>query len=70
MELSYKQQDEVMIPDLQLKGQIAAPLGKYGLMRKEYLEKNHGSRFHTMVLTGMLYPHCQQVEKSRKRKNR
>ena len=67
MELSYKQQDEVMIPDLQLKGQIAAPLGKYGLMRKEYLEKNHGSRFDTMVLTGTLYPHCQQVEQEAKR---
>ena len=39
------------------------PLTKYGLMRKDFLEKNHPILFNQMIMGGTLYPHCKELEK-------
>ncbi|MEX1377286.1 MAG: TnpV protein [Eubacteriales bacterium] len=63
MQLQYKAQKEHMIPDVMVKGQLEKPLGKYGKLRKKYLQDNHSGTFQTMLLMGTLFPHCQEVEK-------
>ncbi|MCK5129073.1 MAG: TnpV protein [Clostridiales bacterium] len=62
MEMKYKEVDRILYPDLAIRGTIQEPLTKYGMMRKEYLEKNYQGRFNTMILKGTLYPHCKEME--------
>jgi hypothetical protein len=63
MEMSYKEVDGLLYPDLTIRGQIDEPLTKYGLMRKDHLEQHHPIRFNQMIMTGALYPHCKEVER-------
>ena len=37
-------------------------LGKWGMMRKSYLEKNKTVLFSSLLIQGKLYQHCAEVE--------
>ena len=63
MKLTYIQNGDYLLPDLGLLEQTR-PLGKYGMMRKDYLEQHRPVLFHRLVLSGRLYAHCAEIEEA------
>ena len=66
MELIYTEKDGLLIPDLVLDDQPPGPLGKYGRMRKRYLEQKHDGTFSALVLSGKLTQHLQDIDQTAK----
>ena len=67
MELAYTRTGEYLIPDVALTGQPDRPLGRYGLIRKEYLRQNKPVLWARLCTSGELFPHCREIE-DKKRK--
>ena len=59
---------EYYIPNLKLSEQPQKPLGKYGRMRKRYLEEHCSSLYNRLTLSEKLYPHCLEIEESANRR--
>ena len=66
MELTYTEHNGVLIPDLVLDDQPPGSLGKYGRMRKRYLEQKHDGTFSALVLSGKLTRHLQDIDQTAK----
>ena len=64
MELTYTEHNGLLIPDLVLGDQPPGPLGKYGRMRKRYLEQKHDGTFSALVLSGTLTRHLQDIDQA------
>ena len=39
------------------------PLGKYGRMRRTYLQEHHKALYNQMLLDGSLWPHLREIDK-------
>lgn len=64
-ELTYIQNGDYLIPNLTLsEPPEAAPLGRYGRMRKNYLEKHRPILFQKMLLEESLYPHLREIDET------
>ena len=61
--LSYTQTGDYLLPNLTLH-QPKTPLGKYGRMRLSFLRQQRPVLYHTMLLSGSLYPHLMEVEQT------
>ena len=57
----YIQCGDCLIPDLGLTEQEQKPLGKYGRMRREYLEKDRSGLYTRMILDGTLMEHLHEI---------
>ena len=66
MELTYTEQNGLLIPDLVLDDQPTGSLGKYGRMRKRFLEQKHDGTFSALVLSGKLTRHLQDIDQTAK----
>ena len=64
MELTYTELNGLLIPDLVLDDQPPNPLGKYGRMRKRYLEQKHDGTFSALVLSGKLTQHLLDIDQA------
>ena len=64
MELTYKQSGDYLIPEMGLTEQEQQPLGKYGIMRRQYLEENRPGLYTRMILNGSLMNHLQEIEET------
>ena len=62
--LTYTQCDDYNIPDIRLAHTEAQILGKYGRMRRTFLEQNNPILFNDMILTEMLFPHLWEVQQT------
>lgn len=62
MELTYKQEGDYLIPNLEIDEEIEPPLTKYGMMRKKYLEEHKSGMFTIMILNGNLWKHCLEIQ--------
>ena len=60
-ELTYTQVGDYYRPNLTVGEQNTPPLGKYGRMRKDYLEKHRPATYQMMVLEGTLKQHLLDV---------
>ena len=58
----YIQCGDYLIPDLGLTEQEQKPLGRYGRMRREYLEKNRSGLYTRMILDGTLMEHLHEID--------
>ena len=67
MELAYTEKGGLLIPDLVLDEQPTGSLGKYGRMRKRYLEQKHDGTFSALVLSGKLTRHLQDIDRTAKK---
>ena len=54
---------QTYLPDLKIEENLA-PLGKYGLLRKSYLEEHRNSMYQAMILNGTLYSHLREIEQA------
>ena len=63
-ELNYRTNGDYLIPELTLTGQEAKPLGKYGRMRKKYLQEHRPVLWNQMILSDTLYPHLREIDET------
>ena len=66
--LSYTQTGDYLIPNLTLSETEAKPLGKYGRMRKQYLQEHRPVLWNTMILSEKLYPHLREIDETANRR--
>ena len=64
MELTYRQEANYLIPDLTLGEQPKEPLGKYGMMRQQYLASERPGLYTRLLLSGRLMMHLHEIEQS------
>ena len=62
--LRYVQNGDYFIPDLGLTEQEQKPLGKYGMMRRKYLEENRSGLYTRMILDGTPMAHLQEIDET------
>ena len=62
--LTYTQYGDYYIPDIKLAHKETQSLGKYGRMRRTFLEQNKPMLFNDMVLTETLFPHLWEVQQT------
>ena len=67
-QLSYIQNGDYKIPNLQLSDQSQKPLGKYGRMRKKYLQEHRPVLWNSMLLSETLYPHLREIDQTANRR--
>ena len=60
--LTYRQEGNVLLPNLTLGEQPDRDLGKYGRMRRTYLKEYHPGMFNRLTLTGTLFSHLLEIE--------
>ncbi|MBR3993750.1 MAG: TnpV protein [Clostridia bacterium] len=62
-QITYRQVGDYRIPNITLSAEEKnATLGKYGLMRKNYLMNHRKVKFNTLLMTGELMKHLLQTE--------
>lgn len=67
MELTYRQEGDYLVPDLEMDEQPEGELRKFGLLRKKYLMENDEAQFSILLfkneLMGHLFTLQEQAEK-------
>ncbi len=66
MALTYTKVGEYLIPDLMLDGEDELeemPLGKYGMLREDFLKEHHNGTYTSMLLTGRLAKHLREIDR-------
>ena len=62
--LTYTKCGDYYIPDIRLEHTGTQTLGKYGRMRRTFLEQNNPMLFNDMILSEMLFPHLWEVQQT------
>ena len=62
--LNYIQNGDYLIPDLKLKDTSQEPLGKYGRMRKAFLQENKPILWNSMILSETLFSHLREIDQT------
>lgn len=62
IELEYVQVGDYFLPNLTLPPQPDRDLGKYGLLRRSYLQEHCPGYYNRLILTGKLYAHLLETE--------
>ena len=63
-ELTYRQQGDYLIPNLQMSQSQPEPLGKYGRMRRAYLRDYRQMTYNHLCLTEQLFPHLLEIQRT------
>ena len=63
-ELTYTRSGDYWIPNLSLSQQKTQPLGKYGRMRKKYLQEHRPVLWNSLILSEKLYPHLREIDET------
>ena len=66
--LSYTKNGDYLIPNLTLSETETKPLGKYGRMRKKYLQEHRPVLWNSMILSEKLYPHLREIDETANRR--
>ena len=61
MKINYQREGDYLLPELTIE-QPQQPLGKYGLLRKEYLKRRRRAFYNQLLIKGELLNHLMQVE--------
>lgn len=65
MEITYTRIGDHMIPDIVLSDPPdAPPLGRYGMMHKEYLRREKPALYASLLRSERLYPLCQEIDQA------
>ena len=57
---TYTQVGGFLLPDFEV--EECEPIGKYGRMRKKFLEEHRPILFNTMLLSGKLFQHLSEID--------
>jgi hypothetical protein len=66
--LNYTKNGDYFIPNLTLSDTETKPLGKYGRMRKKYLQEHRPVLWNQMILSESLYPHLREIDETANRR--
>ena len=66
MELTYKQNGDYLFPEMELSKLDQTPVGKYGLIRQQYLEAERPGLYAKLMLSGKLMEHLHEIEQTAK----
>ena len=64
MKLGYKKCGDYLLPDIKLLHGEDISLGKYGRLRRDYLQENAPFLYSDLILTERLFPHLWEIEES------
>ena len=67
-ELTYTRSGDYWIPNLSLSQMKTQPLGKYGRLRKKYLQENRPVLWNSLILSEKLYPHLREIDETANRR--
>ena len=62
MEIKYFRNGDYFFPEIGLTEEEQRPIGKYGLMRQEYLQEHRPGLFAQMLLSGKLMEHLHEID--------
>lgn len=62
--LYYTLHGDYYLPNLVLPESAKVSLGRYGILRREYLKEHKTVTYQTMLLTGELFTHLDEVDSS------
>ena len=65
-ELKYTKNGDYLFPEMELSETDKTPVGKYGLMRQQYLEENRPILYANLLLSGKLMAHLHEIEATAK----
>ncbi len=63
-ELTYHACGDYLIPDIQLSCDTQLTLGKYGRLRRQFLQENAPILYSDLVLTERLFPHLYEIDRT------
>ena len=67
--LTYTQNGDYLIPNITLSEPPSKkPLGKYGRMRRTYLEEHRPVLYSSLLLKEKLFPHLQEIDETANRR--
>ena len=66
-EITYSRNGDYLIPDIKLE-ETRGTIGKYGMMRKEYLRNHKKARFSILALQNRLDRHLMEVDSEARQK--
>lgn len=61
MELTYRTEGDYRLPNLEVPE--APKIGKYGMLRRSYLQKNRNGYYTGMLLSGRLNAHLEKIDR-------
>ena len=62
MKLTYHRCGDYLLPDLGLTEEEQQPLGKYGMMRLNYIKEHRPGLFNRVLLSGKLMDHLHGID--------
>ena len=63
MEITYTRVGDYLLPDIRLSDPPdAPPLGKYGMLHKNYLREGKPALYASLLLSERLYPLCRMID--------
>ena len=60
--IHYTLHGDYYLPDLGFPEKASAPLGRYGRMRKAYIEEHRPGLYERLLLSGKLYEHLEKID--------
>ena len=63
-ELTYTRSGDYLIPNLSLQETGMKPLGKYGRMRKKYLQEHRPVLWNSLILSEKLFTHLREIDET------
>lgn len=64
MELSYRQNGDYLIPDIEMDTQPTEVIGKYGMMRKVFLKEHRSGTYNALLLQSRLTEHLLEIDRT------
>ena len=64
MELSYRQNGDYLIPDIEMDEQPREIIGKYGMMRKVFLKEHRSGTYNALLLQSRLTEHLLEIDRT------
>ena len=59
--LTYRKSGDYLIPDIQIK-ETSKLIGRYGRMRRKYLQEENPILYNVLILTEKIFPHLFEVD--------
>lgn len=64
MELNYRQNGDYLIPDIEMDEQPREIIGKYGMMRKAFLNEHRSGTYNALLLQSRLTEHLLEIDRT------
>ena len=63
-QITYTKQGDYLLPNLLPPQEPQIPLGKYGLMRRRFLQQHQKVTYTNLLTTGQLHAHLMEIEQT------